>query len=95
MKDIYTIYEGLLGGMDSHLSVTDDDVRDLITLGRHIRLRVVVGCTEANANTLNAQALKIVTKDLPYIDDRIERGVFDKRNKIKMFANWIEFYVAN
>lgn len=89
MKDIYTIYEGLLGGMDSHLSVTNDDVKNLITLGSYIRIRAVRGCNESNAGVFNAQGLKQLTKDLPYIDDRIERGVFDKRNKIKMFANWI------
>ena len=89
MKNIIDLYEGLLKDMEDHLSMTDDDVKDMMTLGSHIKLHVVVGCTEANANLLNAQALKTVTKGLPYIDDRIERGAFDKRNKIKMFANWI------
>jgi hypothetical protein len=89
MKDIYNIYEGLLKGQDSHLSMSDDDVKDILKLGTYIKIRTVRGCNESNAGMFNAQGLKQLTKDLSYIDDRIERGIFDKRNKLKMFANWI------
>ena len=89
MKGIYNIYEGLLKGQDSHLSMTDDDVKAMMTLGRYIKLHYVQNCTEPAAGMFSAQSLKIATKNLPYIDDNIERGHFDKRNKFKMFANWL------
>ena len=34
--------------------------------------------------------LKKLTNGLPYNNDKIERGQFDKRNKVKMFANWLD-----
>lgn len=100
MKDIYTLlsnikslktslYEGLLKGQDSHMSMTDDDVKAMMTLGTHMKLHYVQNCTESSAGMFSAQSLKVATKDLPYIDDNIERGHFDKRNKFKMFANWL------
>jgi hypothetical protein len=89
MKDIYTIYEGLLKGQDSHLAMSDDDVKALMTLGAHMKLHYVQNCTENAAGMFSAQSLKVATKNLPYIDNNIERGQFDKRNKLKMFANWL------
>lgn len=89
MKDIYTLYEGLLKGQDSHMSMTDDDVKAMMTLGTHMKLHYVQNCTESAAGMFSAQSLKVATKNLPYIDDNIERGRFDKRNKMKMFANWL------
>ena len=105
MKDIYTLlsnikslktslYEGLLKGQDSHLSMSDDDVKAMMTLGTHMRLHYVQSCTESSAGMFSAQSLKVVTKNLPYIDKNIERGQFDKRNKLKMFANWLSNLTA-
>jgi hypothetical protein len=89
MKNIIDIYEGLLKGQDAHLSMSDDDVKALLTLGTHMRLHYVNNCTESSAAMFDARNLKLATKDLPYIDKNIERGQFDKRNKLKMFANWL------
>ena len=89
MKNIVDIYEGLLKGQDAHLSMSDDDVKALFTLGTHIKLHYVNNCTESSAAMFDARNLKLATKDLGYIDKNIERGQFDKRNKLKMFANWL------
>ena len=89
MKDIYTIYEGLLSGMDDTLDRGEADIETVYKLGNRIKLYNVRNCSDVSASILNANNLKKLTKDLPYIDDNIERGVFDGRNKIKMFANWI------
>jgi hypothetical protein len=94
MKDIYTIYEGLLQGQDSHLSLSDDDLKALLTLGTHIKLHYVNNCTESSAAMFDARNLKLATKDLDYIDENIEKGQFDKRNKLKMFANWLSNLTA-
>ena len=72
MKDIYTIYEGLLKGQDSHMSMTDDDVKAMMTLGTHMKLHYVQNCTENSAGMFSAQSLKVATKNLPYIDKNIE-----------------------
>ena len=89
MKNIIDIYEGLLAGQDAHLSMSDDDVKALLTLGTHMRLHYVNNCTESSAAMFDARNLKLATKNLPYIDNNIEKGQFDKRNKLKMFANWL------
>lgn len=94
MKDIYNIYEGLLQGQDSHLSLSDDDLKALLTLGTHIKLHYVNNCTESSAAMFDARNLKLATKDLDYIDANIEKGQFDKRNKLKMFANWLSNLTA-
>jgi hypothetical protein len=69
--------------------MSDDDVKAMMTLGTHMKLHYVQNCTESAAGMFSAQSLKVATKNLPYIDENIERGRFDKRNKMKMFANWL------
>ena len=71
MKNIIDIYEGLLKGQDAHLSMSDDDVKALLTLGTHMRLHYVNNCTESAAGMFSAQSLKVATKNLPYIDNNI------------------------
>lgn len=89
MRNIIDIYEGLLKGMEDTLANGEADIEAVYKLGNRIKLYNVRNCSDISASVLNANNLKKLTKDLPYIDDNIERGVFDKRNKIKMFANWI------
>lgn len=90
MRDIYNIYtEGLLRGMEDTLANGEADIESVYKLGNMIKLYYVSNCSDISASLLNAINLKKLTKDLPYIDDNIEKGIFDSRNKIKMFANWI------
>ena len=89
MKNIIDVYEGLLKGMEDTLDRGEADIEAVYKLGNRLKLYNVVNCSDTSASVLNANNLKKLTKDLPYIDDSIERGIFDSRNKIKMFANWI------
>ena len=90
MKTLKTIlHEGLLKGMEDTLANGEADIEAAYKLGNRIKLYYVRNCSEYSASILNANNLKKLTKDLPYIDSNIERGIFDSRNKIKMFANWI------
>jgi negative regulator of genetic competence, sporulation and motility len=34
--------------------------------------------------------MKNLTKGMDYMDENVERGIFDRQNKVKMLCNWIE-----
>lgn len=84
-----TLYEGILGDIDDTLSKSDKGIEKYAVFGKRFKLRGASFISEQTASMLSATGLKHATKGMDYIDEKIERGVFDKRNKFKMFANWI------
>jgi hypothetical protein len=89
MKSLFNIYEGILSDIEQNISKSDIAIDKMYRLGNGITLKTVIGCNEANAKMFNASTLKRLTKNLDYTDDNIKNGIFDKRNKFKMFINWI------
>lgn len=84
-----TLYEGILGDMESTISAGDDNVDKFITFGKRYKfIRAIVG--SASGSLFNSKALKQLTKNLDYISQNIETGYFEKSGKIKMFANWLD-----
>lgn len=90
MKDLKSVLEGILGDIDDTLSKSDKGIEKYAVFGKRFKF---TGCTfisDATAGMLNATVLKRLTKNLDYMNTNIEDGLFDKRNKFKMFLNWID-----
>lgn len=90
MKNLKSVLEGILGDIDDTLSKSDKNISKFELFGHRFKLNRTTYISETTAGMLNAQALKHATKSLDYIDDNVERGQFDKRNKFKMFTNWLD-----
>lgn len=96
MKDIYTLYEGLLKGQDSHLSMTDDDLRYSFTFGykyqqiKHAHFVKNVGKLK-DPKYLNKNKLKDLTKNLKATSDL--QKLYDSNNiseTLYLFYVWFE-----
>ena len=84
-----TLKESLLSDIDTNIERGNNDVEKVITFGkRFIFERAIVG--SASGDILNAVSLKKLTNGMDYMSDKIERGQFDKKGKVKMFANLID-----
>jgi hypothetical protein len=84
-----TLYESILSDVDANLERGNNDVEKVITFGkRFVFERAIVG--SASGDILNAISLKKLTNGMDYMSDKIDRGQFDKRGKVKMFANLID-----
>lgn len=81
--------ESILGDIDDNIGKNDNAVETIQYFGGNFKLLRAVNVSDITAGMLNANALKKVTKGMDYIDPNIKNGVFDKRNKFKMFANWV------
>ena len=84
-----TLKESLLDDIDITMQRGEDFVKYANKFGYYFIFDNCV-CYEDIAGLFSMAALKKLTNGLPYNNDKIERGQFDKRNKLKMFANWLD-----
>ena len=85
-----TLYEGILGDIDDTLSKSDKGIEKYSVFGKRFKFTGCTYVTDTTAGMLNSSVLKKLTKNLDYMHSNIEDGIFDKRNKFKMFLNWID-----
>ena len=97
MKTLKTIlHEGLLKGMDSHLSVTDDDVKSMFEFGgKYTQIKIAHfvknGKELKDPNWLNRNTLKDLTKNLKAT--AALQKLYDTNNiseTLYMFYKWFE-----
>ena len=84
-----TLYESILDDIDVQMSKGDEWAKHADEFGYYFVFDSCV-CYEDIAGLFKASSLKKLTNGLSYNNDKIERGQFDKRNKVKMFANWLD-----
>jgi hypothetical protein len=84
-----TLKESLLDDIDVTMQRGEDFVKYANKFGYYFIFDNCI-CYEDIAGLFSVAALKKLTNGLPYNNDKIERGQFDKRNKVKMFANWLD-----
>jgi hypothetical protein len=84
-----TLKESLLDDIDVTMQRGEDFVKYANKFGYYFVFDSC-SCYEDIAGLFSASTLKKLTNGLPYNNDKIERGQFDKRNKVKMFANWLD-----
>ena len=76
--------------LDASMSASDDHNLLKAMRNSHTMPILVLSSHADSAEKIHAfNAGAHAYMGMPYTDDRIERGIFDKRNKVKMFANWI------
>lgn len=83
------LYESILDDIDVQMTSGDEFQKHGDTFGYYF-IFDSCSCYEDLAGLFSSSTLKKLTNGLPYNNDKIERGYFDKRNKIKMFANWLD-----
>lgn len=84
-----TLYEGILADMDDTIKTGDTNIDKFEIFGKKFIFdRAVVG--SASSSMLNKLSLKKLTNKMSYMSDKIERGQFDKQDKVKLFANMID-----
>ena len=84
-----SLKESLLCDMEDNLAKGDDIMDSYTYFGG--RFEFIGGiCGSQAATTLDANVLKKLTKNMPYMHDYIEKAQFDKQNKFKMLANFID-----
>lgn len=81
--------EGLLGDVETTIKSVDDASERLNIFGRAFSFSNAT-CSNAMGEFFNLSGLKKQTKGMTYMNDKIERGQFDKKDKIKMFLNWVD-----
>lgn len=84
-----TLKESLLDDIDTTMNRGNEWAQSANKFGYYFIFDNCV-CYEDIAGLFSVAALKKLTNGLPYNNDKIERGYFDKRNKLKMFANWLD-----
>lgn len=84
-----TLLESILDDIDVQMKKGDEFQKHGDKFGYYFIFNSCV-CHEDLAGLFSASSLKKLTNGLPYNNDKIERGYFDKRNKVKMFANWLD-----
>lgn len=84
-----TLKESLLDDIDITMQRGEDFVKYGNKFGYHF-IFDSCSCYEDLAGLFSASSLKKLTNGLPYNNDKIKRGQFDKRNKVKMFVNWLD-----
>ena len=84
-----TLYESILDDIDVQMQQGDEFQKHGDKLGYYFVFDNCV-CYEDLAGLFKASSLKKLTNGLSYNNEQIERGYFDKRNKVKMFANWLD-----
>lgn len=93
MKSIYNIYEsvyeGILSGVEDTLTAGDAAAERFKSFGGMFKFDNCLCFAQANL-ILKATPLKAIAKGLKYHNDKIENGKFDKQNKFKLFANWLD-----
>lgn len=84
-----TLYEGILADMNDTIKAGDTNIDKFEIFGKKFIFdRAVVG--SASGGILNKLSLKNLTRGMNYMSDKIERGQFDKQDKVKLFANIID-----
>lgn len=93
MKSIYNIYEsvyeGILSGIEDALTAGDNAAERFNLFGGVFKFDNCSCWSQANL-ILNAVPLKAAVKGMEYYNDKIKNGQFDKQNKFKLFANWLD-----
>lgn len=84
-----TLYESILDDIDVQMQQGDEFQKHGDRLGYYFVFDSCM-CYEDIAGLFKASSLKKLTNGLSYNNEQIERGYFDKRNKVKMFANWLD-----
>lgn len=84
-----SLKESLLGDMEDNLAKGDDIMNSYTYFGG--RFEFIGGiCGSQSATTLSANALKRLTKNMPYMNSYIEKASFGRNDKLKMLANLID-----
>lgn len=83
------ISEGILSDIEDTLERGENAAQNLVIFGKRYKF-VLAHVGSAAGSMFNMKTLKNFTKAHPYINDKIERGYFEKSGKVKMFVNWLD-----
>lgn len=84
-----TLYESILDDIDVQMQKGDEFQKHGDKFGYYFIFDNCM-CYEDLAGLFKSSSLKKLTNGLSYNNEQIERGQFDKRNKVKMFVNWLD-----
>lgn len=85
-----TLYESILDDIDTQLDTGDKDIKKATTFGYMFDLKVVQNCSDFTTQMFSIRGLKNATKGMNYINDKVARGRFDSKNKLKLFCKLLD-----
>ena len=80
----------ILGDIEDTINSGDKEVDKFTQFGKLFSFDQIQFASDSTAVFFNAPILKKLTKGMDYINDKINLGWFDSKNKIKMFVNWLD-----
>ena len=88
-----TLYESILTDIDDTLTNGDIAVERMGTFSERFKFIGVYfpkGTAEAASKGLNITVLRQLVKNIKHLNPDIAKATFDKHEKIKMFAQWLD-----
>ena len=85
-----TLYESILDDIDTNLEKGEDDLKKVTTFGYIFDLTTVQNCSDFTAQMFSIRGLKAATKGMDYINDKVARGRFDSKSKLKLFCKLLD-----
>lgn len=85
-----SLKESLLGKTTDKTNTIKDTIYKLQYFGNVFKLK---NCKRLSSKTLqgiSVKGMKELTKGMDYLDDNVERGIFDRQNKGRMLCNFID-----
>ena len=80
----------LLGDIEDNIDLGDKTIEKYTVFGKLFKFDNIQFASSSTAVFFNAPTLKRLTKGMDYINDKINAGWFDSKQKIKMFLNWLD-----
>jgi hypothetical protein len=85
-----TLKESILNKTKDRVGGIGEIIDRQTIFGNQFQLKDVRRLRDKNISCLSAKGLKEVTKGMDFIDDKVERGIFDRANKVRNLINFIE-----
>lgn len=80
----------ILGDLEDTINSGNKEVDKFTQFGKLFSFDQIQFASDSTAVFFNAPTLKRLTKGMNYINDKINIGWFDSKQKIKMFLNWLD-----
>lgn len=85
-----TLYESILDDIDTQIEKGDEDIIKTTIFGHMFDLTTVQNCSDFTAQMFSLRGLKTATKGMDYINDKVARGRFDSKSKLKLFCKLLD-----
>lgn len=85
-----TLYESILDDIEINLEKGEVDLKKVTTFGHMFDLTTVQNCSDFTAQMFSIRGLKAATKGMDYINDKVARGRFDSKSKLKLFCKLLD-----